>query len=445
VSSTGDGFPDGPSALAWLDAHVNMETGVGVPAPSRERGAPTLDRIGKLLQYLGSPQLEYPAIHLTGTNGKTTTTRMIAELLATVGYSVGAFTSPHLQFVNERIVRNDVRITDEELDEQLRVVALVEREVGIDPSYFEVVEAAALRWFADVAVDVAVIEVGLGGTWDATNVVDADIAVVTNVSLDHTQYLGTTTAAIANEKAGIVKPGSLLVLGETDPDLVPIFTARGAERVLLRDTDFGVRANVQALGGRMLELFTSGARYPEVFVPLYGAHQGDNAAIALAAAEAFVGSPLEPEAVYDAFTRVRSPGRLEIMSRHPLVLIDGAHNVAGAEALRSALSEEFAPAARTLVIGLLREREPREMLTALGLDDVAQLVCAKPPNPRALAPEVIAEAAVELGFPAERIEVYDTVAEAVSSALLSTPDDGEIVITGSLYFVGAARGIFVDR
>ena len=437
-------FPNGLSPRAWLDAHVNLETGVGAPAATRERGAPTLERIGTLLQYLGSPQLEYPAIHLTGTNGKTTTTRMITELLATVGYAAGAYTSPHLQQLNERIVRNDQPITDEELDEQLRVVALVERELGIDPSYFEVVTGAALRWFADIAVDVAVVEVGLGGTWDATNVIDAEIAVITNVSIDHVQYLGDTAEQIAAEKAGIVKKGSVLVLGETDPDLVSYFTNRDPAHVLQRDVDFGLRANVPAVGGRMLELYTASARYSDVFIPLHGAHQGDNAAIALAAAEVFAGAPLEPEAVYDAFTRVRSPGRLEIVGRHPLVLLDGAHNVAGAQALRDALAEEFAPAARTLVIGLLREREPREMLTAFGLDDVAQLVCARPPNPRALDPAVIAEAAVELGFPAANIEVVDTAAQAISSALLSTPDDGEIVITGSLYFVGAARSVLVD-
>ncbi len=437
-------FPQGLTARAWLDAHVNLETGVGVPAPARERGAPTLERISTLLQYLGSPQLEYPAIHLTGTNGKTTTTRMISELLATAGHSVGAYTSPHLQRVNERIVRNGEPISDEELDEQLRVVALVERELGLDPSYFEVVTGAALRWFADVAVDVGVIEVGLGGTWDATNVIDAEIAVVTNISLDHMQYLGTTAAEIATEKAGIVKAGSTLVLGETDPDLVPIFEGHGAARVVLRNRDFGVSANVQAVGGRMLELFTPQARYPELFVPLYGAHQGDNAAIALAAAEAFVGAPLEADAVYDAFTRVRSPGRLEIVGRHPLVLLDGAHNVAGAEALRDALAEEFAPAPRTLVLGLLREKDPREMLTALGLDEVAQLVCARPPNPRALDPQHIADAAIALGFPEAHIEVVGDVAQAVSSALLSTAEDGEIIITGSLYFVGAARGMLVD-
>ena len=437
-------FPGGLSPQAWLDAHVNMETGVGVPAPTRERGAPTLERIGTLLQYLGSPQLEFPAIHLTGTNGKTTATRMIAELLSTVGYSTGAYTSPHLQRVNERIVWNGEPISDRELAEQLHSVALVEQELGLDPSYFEVVTGAAMSWFADVAVDVAVIEVGLGGTWDATNVVDADIAVVTNVALDHTQWLGETVAKIASEKAGIVKKGSTLVLGETDPELGALFTDREPARVLRRDIDFGTRSNVSAVGGRMLELFTPEGRYPEVFLPLYGAHQGDNAALALAAAEVFVGAALEPEAVYDAFTRVRSPARLEIVGRRPLVLLDGAHNAAGAEALRAALAEEFAPAPRTLVIGLLRERDPVEMLTALGLDEVAQLVCARPASPRAMAPAVIAEAAVELGFPAEHIEVVDTVAEAVSSALLSTPAEGEIVVTGSLNFVGAARGILAD-
>ena len=244
-------LPGGGSPRDWLDAHVNLETGVGVPAPVRQRGAPTLERISTLLKYLGSPQLEYPAVHLTGTNGKTSTTRMISELLSTVGYSVGAYTSPHLQRVNERIVRNGIPISDEELDEQLRVVALVEQELGLDPSYFEVVTGAAFRWFADIAVDVAVVEVGLGGTWDATNVIDADVAVVTNVSLDHQQYLGDTSAQIATEKAGIVKPGSTLVLGETDPDLVSLFVDRGTARILHRGADFGTRTNVAAVGGHV--------------------------------------------------------------------------------------------------------------------------------------------------------------------------------------------------
>jgi dihydrofolate synthase/folylpolyglutamate synthase len=436
-------LPGAGEPRAWLDAHVNLETGVGVPR-TRERGAPTLERISTLLQYLGSPQLEYPAIHLTGTNGKTTTARMIGELLASAGYTTGGYTSPHLQRVNERIVRDNVPISDEDLDEQLRVVALVERELGLDPSYFEVLTGAALRWYADVAVDVAILEVGLGGTWDATNVVDADVAVVTNISIDHTQYLGTTPAEIASEKAGIVKEKSTLVLGETDPDLIPIFTGRGPARVVRRDVDFGVRESIPAVGGRVVDLYTADARYSDVFVSLYGAHQGDNAAIALAAAEAFTGAPLDDEAVREAFGRVRSPGRLEIVGRHPLVLLDGAHNVAGAHALRDALAE-FVPAPRTLVVGMLRERDPAEMLTALGIDDVSLLVCAAPPNPRALPPSEIADAARRLGFAEDRIEVAGSVADAVSSALLDTPADGEIIVTGSLYFVGAARGILVKE
>ncbi len=429
---------------AWLDAHVNLETGVGTPR-TRERGAPTLERISTLLQYLGSPQLEYPAIHLTGTNGKTTTTRIITQLLASAGYTAGAYTSPHLQRVNERIVRNGEPITDDELDEQLRVVALVEQEIGVDPSYFEVLTGAALRWFADVAVDVAVLEVGLGGTWDATNVVDGDVAVVTNVSIDHTQYLGTTVAQIASEKAGIVKEKSILVLGETDPDLAELFTDRGPARVLRRNADFGVVSSTTAVGGRVLDLYTPDARYADVFVPLHGAHQADNAAIALAATEAFAGAPLDDDAVREGFAGVRSPGRLEVVGRHPLVLLDGAHNIAGAHALRAALAEEFVQTPRTLVVGMLRERDAAEMLTALGLDEVEMLVCAPPPNPRALAPAEIAAAARTLGFSADRIEVVDNVPEAVSTALLATPTEGEIIVTGSLYFVGAARGLLVKE
>ncbi len=198
-----------------------------------------------------------------------------------------------------------------------------------------------------------------------------------------------------------------------------------------------------AVGGRVLDLYTPDARYAEVFVPLHGAHQADNAAIALAAAEAFAGSPLADDAVREGFAAVRSPGRLEVVGRHPLVLLDGAHNVAGAHALRAALGDEFVSAPRTLVVGMLRERDAAEMLTALGLDEVELLVSAPPPNPRALPPAQIADAAHGLGFREDRIEVVDSVADAVSTALLATPTEGEIIVTGSLYFVGAARSILV--
>jgi len=233
------------------------------------------------------------------------------------------------------------------------------------------------------------------------------------------------------------------VLGETDPDLEPFFLAHEPARVLRRDRDFAVLAQSLALGGRVVDLSSPEGSYPDVYLPLHGRHQADNAAIALAAAEAFVGAPLPPTVVADGFASVRSPGRLEVVGRHPLVLLDGAHNVAGARALRAALDEEFAAASRTLVVGLLQEKEPHEMLTALGLDDATRLVCCRPPSPRALDPSLVAHAAQELGFAPEHIEVSDSVRDAIGVALMSTPEDGQIVVTGSLYTVGAARGIFV--
>jgi len=437
--STPAGF-DGP---AWLSSHVNLES-LNVTSGSR-RGPPTLERISTLMQYLGSHELEFPAVHITGTNGKTTTVRVLTELLAALGLKVGACTSPHIQRVNERMSIDGEPIDDDALHEMLYAVSLVEQSVGVEPSYFDVVTSAAFRWFADEAVDVAVVEVGMGGTWDATNVVDGRVAVVTNVSVDHVEYLGPTREQIAQEKAGIVKPGATLVLGETDPNIQAIFEAREAARVFRRDVDFGVRRNVLAIGGRLVDLRSPGAEYPDVFLPLHGAHQADNAAIALAAAESFVGATLSFDVVADALGRVQSPGRLEVVGRQPLVLLDGAHNVAGAQALRAALDEEFSEGPRTLVVGLLREKEPHEMLAALGVEELqGMLVCCSPPSPRALEASFVAKAAVDLGLPEERIEVVERVEDAVSTALLATPPDGQIVITGSLYVVGAARSVLVS-
>jgi dihydrofolate synthase/folylpolyglutamate synthase len=432
-------------ARAWLDSHLNLETGVGVPA-ARPRGAPTLERISVLLQYLGSPELEFPTVHVTGTNGKTSTVRMVTQLLVALGLRVGAYTSPHLERVNERLTIDGVPVDDDMLDELLFAVSLVERGVVVDPSHFEIMTAAAFRWFADEAVDVAVVEVGLGGTWDATNVVDAEVAVVTNVAVDHVEYLGTTRQEIAADKSGIVKPNSTLVLGETDPAIAKIFEARESLGVLKRDVDFGARNNVLSVGGRAVDLYTPLAAYTDVFVALHGAHQGDNAAIALATAETFVGAPIPDEVVAEAFATVQSPGRLEVVGRRPLVLLDGAHNVAGLQALRHALDDEFGRGARTVIVGLMREKDPREFLEALGIGAGFEglLVCCPAPSPRTLAPLLIVQAAQALGVPEEQIERVDSVPEAVSTALIATPEDGQIVITGSLYVVGAARAVLVD-
>jgi dihydrofolate synthase/folylpolyglutamate synthase len=431
-------------ALAWLTAHVNLETGVGVPSGvDRRKEAPTLARIQALTELLGSPELEFPAVHLTGTNGKTSATRMIATLFDAVGLSTGSYTSPDLSRVNERMALRGIPIDDDDLASVLSRVALVEEFVPDRPSYFEILTAAAFDWFANEAVEVAVVEVGVGGTWDATSIVQAPVAVVTNVSVDHVEYLGGTVQEIASEKAGIVEEGARLVLGETDPELVEIFAARRPSEILLRDRDFSVSSQRLAHGGRLLDLVTPTGRYDELFLPLHGAHQADNAVLALTAAESFIGERIAPEVVADAFSAIRSPGRLEVVGRQPLLLLDGAHNVAGAHALVAALDEEFASGPRTLVVGLLREKEPHEMLEALGAAAAHRIVCTRAPSPRALDPMVLANAALDLGLDGDQIDVVDGVPDAVARALEVTPADGEVIVTGSLYTVGAARSVLV--
>ncbi len=262
---------------------------------------PTLDRIRALCDLMGEPQLAAPVIHVTGTNGKGSTVAIATRLFEAVGLTVGAFTSPDLAVINERITRNGEPIGDSELIEVLASLAVLEPMLDSRPTRFDLLTAAAFRWFADVAVDVAVIEVGLGGRWDATNVVIPLVSVVTNVSEDHMEVLGPTLIDVASEKSGIVKEGSLLVLGETDPALAAVFL-QAAERVGATDVwrrgtnkgegDFGCDANDVAVGGRLVDLRTPGGSYEQVFLSLHGAHQGDNAACALAAVEAFFASPL---------------------------------------------------------------------------------------------------------------------------------------------------------
>jgi len=427
-------------ARAWLDSHVNLERKVGVAAGSSRRLAPEpLSRMERLVELLGSPQLQYPAIHITGTNGKTSVARMTTAFLNAVGLSVGTDTSPYLERFNERISWNGTPIDDDDLDRILSLVAEVEPLLGDRPTYFEIVNAAALEWFADIAVDVAVIEVGLGGRWDSTNVVNGAVAVVTNVEVDHVEYLGPTRTDIAREKAGIVKPGSTLALGETDPELVPIFLERGAERVLMRGVDFGVQQNALAHGGRLIDVFTPYARYNDVFLPLHGAYQADNAVIALTAAESFLDRELGREAVASALASVESPGRLEVVGHQPLVVIDGTKNVAGARAVRAALDEEFPRTNRTWIIGVLRQKDAVEMLEALGVEPVDRVVCCRAEIPRSRDPEEVADAARAIGVPADHITVIDRVADAVRHAVDTSGPSDQVVVAGSLYVAGPAR------
>ena len=390
------------------------------------------------MQLMGDPQGQYPAIHITGTNGKTSASRVVTALLAAKGLSVGTFTSPHLERVNERIAWNADPIAEEALAEALTAVANLEPMLEIAaPSYFRILTAAAFWWFADVAVDVAVVEVGVGGTWDTTNVVDAAVAVVTSVGLDHVEYLGTTRLAIAREKAGIVKPGATLVLGETDPELLPVFRDTPAGDIWVRGEDFACDRNELAVGGRQLDLRTRQATYPEVFLPLHGAHQGDNAACALAAVEAFFDAPLEADLVTEAFASVTSPGRLEVVRRKPLVVLDGVKNPDGARAAARTLDEEFgAGRGRILVVGLLRGKDPDEMLAALDVARARVVIACEPPTPRAWPAKEVAEAARRAGA---EVEEVGPVADAVRRALELAGDAELVLVTGSLYVVGPAR------
>ena len=307
------------------------------------RPPPDLERMRRLVDVLGHPEATAPAIHVTGTNGKTSTARCLTALLMAKGLRVGTFTSPHLERINERIVADGEPISDSDLARVLTDLAGIEPLLGAGSrlTWFEILTGAALRWFADRPVDVAVFEVGLGGRWDATNVVDAGVAVVTNVGLDHVEFLGPTRADVAGEKAGIVKAGATLILGEPDPALRPIFEREQPAALWWTDRDYRCSRNELAVGGRVLDLETPQARYQDVWLDLHGGYQGANFAAAVTAAEAFFGSPIDDGVVREAAATVRSPGRLEIVGREPLVVLDGAKNLEGAEQASAAVAEEF--------------------------------------------------------------------------------------------------------
>jgi len=445
---------DLPDLLAWLDGHWNMEArSLGV-APGASERIPSLDRMRALLDASGDPQTAYPVLHITGTNGKTSTARILSSLLVASGLAIGTTTSPHLERVNERITgppvdarrREKVRrqhdpIPDTDLADQLRVLQGIEGLLAERPSWFELVTACAYRWFADVAVDAVVAEVGMGGRWDATNVADGQVAVLTTVGLDHVEYLGPTVADIAGEKAGIMKRGATVVVGEPDPSVIAVVEQRAAEvraeRVLLVERDVACEGNELAVGGRMVDIRTPWAVHNEVFLPLHGRHQGRNAALAVAAAEAFFDAPLSDAIVADGLGRVTSPGRLEVVGRQPLLLLDGAHNVQGMAALGAALDEEF-PGSRPLVavFGMVAGHNPGELFDAVGSDRLRLVVACPAPSPRTLPAAEVAAAARHRGVEAV---VVPTVADAVEAAQAEAGPEGAILVTGSLYVVGAAR------
>jgi dihydrofolate synthase/folylpolyglutamate synthase len=428
-------------ALEWLDRHQNLERILA----DRRLQAPEPERMRRFAHLMGDPQHTQPVIHLTGTNGKTSAARALSQLLISMGLTVGTFISPHLETLNERIMADLQPVSDQDLAEVLTDLAALEALMGdgMLPTWFELLAAAAFRYFADRPVDVAVIEVGMGGRWDATNVADGAVSIVTNVALDHTELLGPTREHIATEKAGIVKPGATLVLGETDPSLYEIFARESPGTLWLAGRDFAVESNAMAVGGRLLDLRTPGARYDGIYLPLHGRHQADNFLAALVGAEAFFAKPLSERIVVEAAASVSSPGRLEVVQQRPLIVLDGAKNIAGARSASAAVAEEFGDGRRTImVVGMLAGKDPSEMLDALGARNARLVITCPPPSPRAQSSQEVAAAARSLGCQAVPTA---SVAEALSKALSEASNDDLIFVTGSLYTVGAARALLRGR
>jgi len=417
---------------------------------------PSLTRITALMDLLGSPQRAYPVVHVAGTNGKTTTARMVDELLRGFGLRVGRFTSPHLQSIRERIVLDGEPVSAERFVETYEDISpyidLVDAGGEIPMSFFEVMVGMAYALFADAPVDVAVIEVGMGGTWDATNVVDARVAVVTPVALDHAEYLGPDVGTIAGEKAGIIKRDSIAVLAHQEPAALDTLVRRvvEVEATLAREgTEFGVLERTVALGGQQLRLQGLGGEYDEVYVPLFGAHQAQNAVTALAAVEAFLGAgaatgPIELDTVRTAFAAVRSPGRLERVRTSPTVLIDAAHNPAGMAVTVAAIRESFDFTRLVGVVGCVRGKDVDGMLRELETI-CAELVVTQNSSARALPADELGALAVDV-FGADRVSVHPLLPEALESAIElaeAGPDDAlggsGVLVTGSVITAGEAR------
>ena len=414
-----------------------------------------LQKVKDLMDVLGSPQRAYPSIHLTGTNGKTSTARMIDSLLRAHGLHTGRYTSPHLETVRERISLDGEPVSEEQLaavyDEVAPLADLIDKQVPEPLTYFDMTTAMAYATFADAPVDIAVVEVGMGGEEDATNVLEAGVCVITPIGLDHTEWLGDTIEGIAWAKAGIIHQGATVISAVQDEEAMRPLLERSADMgaTLAREgSEFGVVHREMAVGGQMLTLQGLGGVYDEVFLPLFGAHQAQNAALALAAVEAFLGAgkdkQLEPEVVREGFARVDSPGRLERVRSAPTILLDGAHNPHGMAATVTALEEEFAFRHLVAVLAVLGDKDASGLLDLLE-PVAARIVVTQNSSPRSMPVQELAQVASEI-FGEDRVTITETMPDAIEEAvvLAESDTDGElsgvgVLVTGSIVTVADAR------
>jgi dihydrofolate synthase / folylpolyglutamate synthase len=450
--------PDAPQREAAHNLEVmkrmrEVEDAIFARAPEHDL-EPSLDRIAAVMELAGDPQRAYPVIHLTGTNGKTSTTRIIDALLREMGLKTGRFTSPHLHTMRERISIAGEPISPEKFlaayDDVMPFVEMVDATSAADGgprlTFFEVLVAVAFAAFADAPVDVAVLEVGMGGGWDATNVADGSVAVVTPIAIDHTHFLGSTEIEIAEEKAGIIKTDALAVVGVQDPDVAEVLVERANEvgaRIAFEGNEFGLLTREVGVGGQQLSVRGLAGDYTELFLPLHGAHQAHNAAIAVAAVEAFIGGGterLDPDVVRVGLAAATSPGRLEIVRRSPTVLVDAAHNPAGATALRDAIREEFTFARLVGVVAIMKDKDAAQMLEILEpvLDEV---VVSRNTSPRSMSPRELGAVAAGI-FGDHRVTVVDALPDALDRAAGLADEGGVgggVLATGSVVTAADVR------
>ncbi|WP_309105375.1 glutamate ligase domain-containing protein [Arthrobacter sp.] len=421
---------------------------------------PRLAPLFRAMEILGEPNKAFPIIHITGTNGKTSTARMIEAGLRAHGLSTGRYTSPHLSKVTERISIDGSPVPDETFvriwDEIRPYLEIVDEELVAEGqprlTYFECLTILGFAVFADQPVNVAVMEVGLGGITDATNVGDGQVAVITPISLDHTDLLGDTTEDIAYEKAGIIKRGGFLISAAQPVDAAQVLLEKAKEvQVPFRfeGVEFGVASRTVAVGGQVVTIQGLGGRYEDLLLPLHGAHQAENAAVAVAALEAFLGGgekELDAEILQEAFASVTSPGRLEVVRTAPTIIVDAAHNPEGIRVSAEAIHEAFTLTKLVVVVGVLKEKDAEEILRQLkeSLGDLAAEYCFTQSNsPRAVPAEDLEELALDLGFGEDNVHVAAQLDDALEWAVerAESNDDlsGGVLVTGSITLVAEAR------
>ena len=417
-------------ALQFLDRFTNREATAG-----RIHGL-SLAAMSQLIECMGEPHKDLRAIHVTGTNGKGSVVSMTESLLSSKGLRVGSYMSPHVDNIRERFTLAGSQITEEIFSEIIFDVSRYVESNELEPSYFELLTAAAILLFSNEGVDAAVVEVGILGRFDATNVLEGEIAVITNIGKDHTDGSEGWRRSIAAEKAGIIVEGKPLILGNAEEDVVDLFVSENPEPIFQYGKDFLVEDSLPAVGGQVISVKGIFGEYGEIFLPLYGKRQAQNAALSLATAEVFLEGIIPEEVVEDAFAQLVIPGRLEVLSRGPVVLVDGAHNKDSANHLAETVNDVFPESRRILIVGTLEPHSPQEIFTELKAISPELVIVCRAPSPRAISPKELEEVAMGLGLDAERAE---SPYEATLQALRIGDEEDLIIAAGSFYNISEIR------